>query len=92
MSTRPRAGQVIGADTEVELERRLDTLASETDMTRDALATHFEECKTPVATWGRLRHQFAEMEALGITRFHLQAGHDPDTSPELLDAVSDSSR
>jgi len=86
------AGQVVGAETEADLERRLDSLAADAEMTRDELAAHFEKRQTPVATYDRLREMFAEMEDLGISRFYLQGGYDPGSSPELLDAVSAQSR
>ena len=86
------AGQVVGAESEAELERRLDSLAAKAEMTREELAAQLEKRQTPVATYERLREQFAEMEALGITRFYVQGGYDPETSPELLEAVSGTSQ
>jgi len=81
------AGQVIGAESEADLERRLDSLAAEREMTRDELAAHFERRHTPVATYDRLREMFSEIEELGISRFYLQGGYDPTTTPEFLEAV-----
>lgn len=86
------AGQVVGADTDVDLEHRLDSLAAEAAMTRGELAAHFEKRRTPVATYDRLREMFAEMESHGVSRFYLQGGYDPDSTPELLDAVHRPSR
>ena len=81
------AGQVVGAETEADLEHRLDLLAAEAGMTRDELAAHFEQRVTPIAIYDRLREVFAEMEELGITRFYLQGGYDPASTPEFLEAV-----
>ena len=81
------AGQVVGAETEADLEHRLDSLAAEAGMTRDELVAHFERRETPIATYDRLREVFAEMEELGITRFYLQGGYDPASTPEFLEAV-----
>ena len=86
------AGPVVGAETEADLERRLDSLAAEAAMTRDELATHFAQRETPVATYDRLREVFAEMEELGITRFYLQSGYDPVSTPEFLEAVGGSNQ
>ena len=82
------AGQVVGAETEADLEHRLDSLAADAHMTRDELTDHFEKRQAPVATYDRLRELFAEMEDHGVRRFYLQGGYDPDATPELLDAVS----
>jgi alkanesulfonate monooxygenase SsuD/methylene tetrahydromethanopterin reductase-like flavin-dependent oxidoreductase (luciferase family) len=81
------AGQVVGAATESELDRRLDTLAQESDMTRDELAEAFAKRATPIGTYDQLREEFAALEGLGITRFYLQGGYDPDRTPELVEAV-----
>lgn len=86
------AGQVVGAETEADLERQLDSLAADADMTRDELAAHFEKRQTPVATYDRLRDVFAEMEELGVSRFYLQGGYDPATTPEFLEAVGEASQ
>ena len=82
------AGQVVGAPTEQELERQLDTLASESNMTRDELSEQFSKRDTPVGTYEQLREQFAVLEGFGISRFYLQGGYDPDRTPELIEAVA----
>jgi alkanesulfonate monooxygenase SsuD/methylene tetrahydromethanopterin reductase-like flavin-dependent oxidoreductase (luciferase family) len=82
------AGQVVGAATEAELEQRLDALAEESNMTRDELATLFAKRDTPIGTYGQLREQFAVLEGLGISRFYLQGGYDPDRTPELVESVT----
>ena len=81
------AGQVIGAATEVELERRLDARAEEANTTREDLAVEFAKRGTPIGTYDHLREEFSALEDLGITRFYLQGGYDPDRTPELVEAV-----
>ncbi|MGB5565690.1 MAG: LLM class flavin-dependent oxidoreductase [Acidimicrobiia bacterium] len=81
------AGQVVGAATEVQLEQRLDALAKEADRTREDLAAMFAKRGTPIGTYDQLREQFSTLEGLGITRFYLQGGYDPDHTPELVEAV-----
>ncbi len=44
-----------------------------------------------IGTYEQLREEFAALERLGITRFYLQGGYDPDRTPELLEAVIASS-
>jgi len=82
------AGQVVGAATEEELERRLDTLAEEDNMTREELAKLFAKRDTPIGTYEHLREKFVFLEGLGISRFYLQGGYDPDRTPELVEAVT----
>ena len=82
------AGQVVGAATETELEQRLDAHAEEANMTRKELAEAFAKLDTPIGTYEQLREKFAFLEGLGISRFYLQGGYDPDRTPELVEAVS----
>lgn len=82
------AGQVVGAATETELEQRLDAHAEEANMTRKELAEAFAKRDTPIGTYEQLREKFAFLEGLGISRFYLQGGYDPDRTPELVEAVS----
>ena len=72
---------------EVQLEQRLDALAKEADRTREDLAAMFAKRGTPIGTYAQLREQFSTLEGLGITRFYLQGGYDPDHTPELVEAV-----
>jgi alkanesulfonate monooxygenase SsuD/methylene tetrahydromethanopterin reductase-like flavin-dependent oxidoreductase (luciferase family) len=85
------AGQVVGAATEAELQRRLDARAEEGGTTREELAVELAKRGTPIGTYEQLREEFAALERLGITRFYLQGGYDPDRTPELLEAVIASS-
>lgn len=85
------AGQVVGASTEQALERRLDALAEESNMTRKKLSEQFSKRDTPIGTYEQLREQFALLEGLGISRFYLQGGYDPDRTPELIEAVGEKS-
>jgi len=82
------AGQVVGAPTEAELERRLDARAEEANTTREDLAAQFAKRGTPIGTYDQLREQFSALEDLGITRFYLQGGYDPDRTPEIVEAVT----
>ena len=86
------AGQVVGAATEAELERRLDARAEEANMTREELAAEFAKRDTPIGTYEQLREKFAFLEGLGISRFYLQGGYDPDRTPALVEAVTAESR
>ena len=82
------AGQVVGAETKVELERTLDAHAEEGKMTREELAAAFARRGTPIGTYSELRQTFAYLEGLGISRFYVQGGYDPDRTPELVEAVT----
>ena len=82
------AGQVVGAATGADLERRLDTPAEHDNMTREELAEAFAKRDTPVGTYEQLREKFAFLEGLGISRFYLQGGYDPEHTPELVEAVT----
>ena len=82
------AGQVVGAATGAELDRRLDARAEHDNMTREELAEAFAKRDTPIGTYEQLREKFAFLEGLGISRFYLQGGYDPDHTPELVEAVT----
>ena len=82
------AGQVVGAATGAELDRRLDARAEHDNMTRKELAEAFAKRDTPIGTYEQLRERFAFLEGLGISRFYLQGGYDPDHTPELVEAVT----
>ena len=57
-------------------------------MTRKELAEAFAKRDTPIGTYEQLRERFAFLEGLGISRFYLQGGYDPDHTPELVEAVT----
>ena len=44
--------------------------------------------RTPIGTYEQLREQFGEMERLGITRFYIQSGFDPEQTGVLIDSLS----
>jgi hypothetical protein len=82
------AGRVVGAVTDKELDRELDNLADKAHVTTGEMMKQLERTGAPVGTYDRLRDEFSEMEALGITRFYIQGGYDPERTPGLLDAIS----
>jgi alkanesulfonate monooxygenase SsuD/methylene tetrahydromethanopterin reductase-like flavin-dependent oxidoreductase (luciferase family) len=86
------AGQVIGASSEAGVEGSLDARADDARMTRDELAEALAKRDTPVGTYEQLRERFSALEGLGITRFYIQGGYDPDQTPELLEAISAENR
>lgn len=86
------AGQVIGASSEAGVERSLDALADGARMTRDELDEALAKRDTPVGTYEQLRERFSALADLGITRFYIQGGYDPDHTPELLEAISAENR
>jgi alkanesulfonate monooxygenase SsuD/methylene tetrahydromethanopterin reductase-like flavin-dependent oxidoreductase (luciferase family) len=80
-------GPVVGGETESDVERRLGMLAERSGSRRDDYADSLQSQGTPIGTYGRLRERFAELEALGISRFYIQGGYDSEHTPELLDAL-----
>ncbi|GMQ86388.1 MAG: LLM class F420-dependent oxidoreductase [Acidimicrobiia bacterium] len=82
------AGLVVAAATEQGLEETLDRRAGEAGMSREQLSEHFARRNTPVGTYDALRAQFADMSKLGITRFYLQGGFDPEETGALIDALA----
>ena len=57
-------------------------------MTRDQLSEHFAKRHTPVGTYAELSKQFDDMSQLGITRFYIQGGFDPEETGALIDALA----
>jgi alkanesulfonate monooxygenase SsuD/methylene tetrahydromethanopterin reductase-like flavin-dependent oxidoreductase (luciferase family) len=83
------SGQVVAAETQGEVEDELDRRAAGAGMTREQLDAAFARRRTPVGTYEQLRRQFAAMEELGISRFYLQGGFDPERIGPVLRALSD---
>lgn len=82
------SGQVIGADTEAELQAILDERAAEAGMTRAELDEYVALRNSPIATWDRLAEMLAEWEALGIERFYFQGNWDPVETPRVVDRLA----
>lgn len=82
-------GQIIGGESESDLERRLGVVAAANGVTKDELAEQFRRRQrhAPMGTYAQLRERFAELEALGITRFYIQGVRDNDYRSELVDAL-----
>jgi len=78
------AGQVHGADTATDLDEILDELAAEAGMTRADLDEAHARRNSPVGTWDQLAERFAVWEKVGVERFYLQRGWDPEETPQLL--------
>ena len=57
-------------------------------MTRAELSEHFAKRQTPVGTYTALSEQFDDMSQLGITRFYIQGGFDPEETGALIDALT----
>ncbi|RPI22507.1 MAG: LLM class flavin-dependent oxidoreductase [Actinobacteria bacterium] len=81
------SGQVVGADTEDELEEILEQRAHASGMSREELSAFIARRNSPIATWERLREQMAALEAAGISRFYLQGGYDAEATPRLMDRL-----
>lgn len=82
------AGLVVAAATEQGVEEALDRRAIEAGMTRDELSEHFAKRHTPVGTYAELSNQFNDMSQLGITRFYIQGGFDPEETGALINALT----
>lgn len=82
------SGQVVGADTEAELDEIIDARAAEAGITRDELDAAIALRNSPIATWDRLAEMFAEWESLGIDRFYFQGGWDAEETPALVDRLA----
>lgn len=82
------AGQIVAAETEPEVEDELNQRAADAGLTREELDTAFARRHTPIGTYDQLREQFGMMEALGVTRFYLQGGFDPEATGAIVDALS----
>jgi len=82
-------GQIIGGETDSDLEHRLGLIAAQDGVTKDELAEQFKRRQrvAPMGTYDQLREQFAEMEGLGITRFYIQGRWDAAYTAELVDAL-----
>jgi alkanesulfonate monooxygenase SsuD/methylene tetrahydromethanopterin reductase-like flavin-dependent oxidoreductase (luciferase family) len=80
-------GQIVGGETERDLEHRFSELAADAGVTIEELAGRLERRRTPTGTYAQLREQFAELEDLGITRFYIQGVRDRDRRAELLDGL-----
>jgi alkanesulfonate monooxygenase SsuD/methylene tetrahydromethanopterin reductase-like flavin-dependent oxidoreductase (luciferase family) len=81
------AGQVVGADSDEELDTILDERARASGMTREELDAAIARRNSPIATWSELRRQLADMEAAGIGRFYLQGGFDEEATPHLMERL-----
>lgn len=81
------AGQVVGADTEQELDEILEERARASGMTREELSAYIARRSSPIATWDRLREQMMAMEGAGIRRFYLQGGYDTEATPRLMERL-----
>ncbi|MEA3510045.1 MAG: LLM class flavin-dependent oxidoreductase [Actinomycetota bacterium] len=82
-------GQIIGGETESDLEHRLGIVAAANGVAKDELTEQLKSRQrhAPMGTYAQLRERFAELEALGITRFYIQGARDTAYQNELLDAL-----
>ena len=78
---------VVAAPDRADLERRLDRIAARQGRRRDELDRLLEARRAIVGTFDEVRARLAELEALGVRRFYLQGGFDPELTPELLDVL-----
>lgn len=82
------SGQVVAAATEAEVEDELNRRAADAGISRERLDAAFERRNTPVGTYEQIREQFADMEAIGVSRFYVQGGFDPEATESMLAALS----
>lgn len=81
------SGQIVGAETEAELDDLMNRHAEEADLTRDELEKHFAKRETPVGTYEQLNEQLEGMAALGVSRFYVQGDFKAEDTGKLFDGL-----
>ncbi|NNL98073.1 MAG: LLM class flavin-dependent oxidoreductase [Acidimicrobiia bacterium] len=75
------SGAVLVGHDEADYQDRLATLAASVGATVEELEEHFAPRNTPRGSADEVKEQLAEMEAIGVERFYVQALYGPEIPP-----------
>ncbi len=79
---------VVGAETSSGIDAQIDRIAQRRHVERAQLDEQLRRRNALVGTYDELRREMARLAELGVGRFYLQGGFDPDATPRLLDALA----